>query len=912
MNNEDRLQSLFAHVTELAPAEQTPFLAEECGDDFALKEELTALLAADTAALDEEFWQCSALHNQIIANQADSSAVGECVGNYRLVKIIGRGGMGTVYCAKRVDAEFEKFVAVKLINSFFYSAELIAQFRAERQILANLEHPNIARLLDGGARADGLPYLIMEYVEGVAPYDYCRLHNLSITQRLLLFRQICSAVHFAHQNMVIHRDLKPANILVTADGTPKLLDFGIAKVLRPAESRLGEVLTEPGRLKLTILYSSPEQVCGESVTTASDVYSLGVILYELLTEHSPYGNADRPTHQLMAAICDEEPPKPSVWTPKLKGDLDKIILRALQKAQARRYASVDQFSEDIKRHLEGLPVLARGDAPLYLAAKFIQRHQVFVAAATLIVGSLLVGLVGVTLARARAARRFNEVRQLANTVMFDYADAINRLPGSTPLRARLVKDALTYLDSLSTEADTPELQREIVDGYVRVSNVEGNEYENNLGDPGAALASGGKAAVAAEALLKIDHRPLALASAASAFATYGDLLFSTGDLTSTGSAYRRAISLRREIASLSPQDIENTVALSTLYRRMSDLDSGFGWPNLGKTADALTFDEQAKALVTPLMTQFPDNQDVVNESYETLISLSTAEFMVGRRTDAARDLADAITQIERVDAAHPGDANVMIELAIAEMRYGQFPVDGENPLSHILRAAALLKQLLDADPHNAVYRRRQAVLESEWGAALRADGQIQAGVAHDQRALSLVQTLSHDAPASAQYRTDVGVIQREVADGLLAVGSKADALHHAEQAEEILCPTQPILPDPYTLANCGQSLFAAGSALLAASGAKAAIGAYRKSETIAATLSQADRANAIFRSDWARSEAALALALESTSDAQGAREMYEDALKNWGILRQTNSISHADSDCSARVTNALFALASKH
>ena len=864
------------------------------------------MLAADNAATDEEFWQHSAIRNQAAEDHAADSAVGEIAGHYRLVELIGKGGMGSVYRAVRIDSEFEKSAAVKIVDAAFCSADLFAHFRAERQILANLEHPNIARLLDGGARADGSPYLIMEYVEGISPYDYCRQHNLTTAQRLQLFRQICSAVHYAHQNMVIHRDLKPGNILVTAEGSPKLLDFGIAKVLSPAASSPGDALTQPGMLKMTARYASPEQIRGETVTTASDVYSLGVILYELLTGHSPYGDADRPPHQIMSAVCDEEPPRPSVWASKLKGDLDKIILRALRKAPGERYASVDQFSQDIQRHLEGLPVLARGDAPLYLAAKFVRRYSVIVAAASLVLCSLVGGLIEVSLARAREERRFNELRRLAHSVLFDYADAIDRLPGATPVRARLVNDALTYLDSLSREADTPELQREIVDAYVRVSNVQGNEYDNNLGDPAAALASAAKAASAAEGLLKMDRQPLALASAANAFLTYGDLLFSTGDLASTDRAYRRAIGLRQEIASQLPQDLENNLALSTMFRRMGDLDGGFGWPNLGKTEDALKYDQQAKTLVNRMMTQFPGNQDVVNENYETLISLSTLEFTVGMRADAANDLADAIAQIEKVAAAHPGDAYAKVELAIAEMRYGQFPFDSASALPHIVRAAALLRQLLAADPQNAIYRRRQAVMEAEWGAVLRAQNQIGAGLAHDQRALSLAQTLSHDAPGSVQYRSDVGVIEREVSEGLLAAGDKTRALRHAGQAEEILCLSEPVPPDPYTHANCGMSLLAAGNAYLASHDSSSAILAYRKAESVASSLSRADPANSIFRSDWARAQALLAAALAMTGDNLAARSMYEGALNSWSILRQSRSLSGEDAH---RADNAMRALA---
>ena len=235
-SDEERLRDLFQQASALGPEDRDGFTAEACGTNHTLRAELDELLAADAAALDEDFLKHSAIYNEAMEDAAARFAVGEIVGNYRLVEVIGRGGMGSVYRGERTDEAFEKCVAVKLIDAGFYSADLVAHFRAERQILANLEHPNIARLLDGGACADGSPYLIMEYVEGISPYDYCNQHNLTIAQRLQLFRQICSAVHYAHQNMVIHRDLKPGNVLVTAEGTPKLLDFGIAKVLRPSPS----------------------------------------------------------------------------------------------------------------------------------------------------------------------------------------------------------------------------------------------------------------------------------------------------------------------------------------------------------------------------------------------------------------------------------------------------------------------------------------------------------------------------------------------------------------------------------------------------------------------------------------------------------------------------------------------------
>ena len=472
--DDERLFHLFEQATRMPRDQRAGFIADQSGEDAVLRQELESLLAADDEAIEETFWAQSALKSQVIESQKASSSVGHTIGNYRLVELLGKGGMGAVYRAERVDAVFEKSVAIKVIDTPFCSPELIAHFRSERQILASLEHPNIARLLDGGSHADGLPYFVMEYVEGIPPYTYCEQQRLSTEQRLRLFLQVCSAVHFAHQNMVIHRDLKPANILVTADGTAKLLDFGIAKVFSPDGLRTLDLMTSPGTLKMTARYASPEQVRGEVITTASDVYSLGVLLYELLSGHSPYGDAERPLHQWMHAVCEEEPPRPSVWRATPKGDLDSIVLKALRKIPGERYASVDNFSRDLQRYLEKLPVEARARAPFYVAGRFVRRNRVAVAVASLLFCTLVAALVEMTLARARADRRFNDVRQLAHAVMFDYADAIDRLPGATPVRARLVSDALRYLDNLSKEANTPQLQKEIVDAYVRVSNVQGN------------------------------------------------------------------------------------------------------------------------------------------------------------------------------------------------------------------------------------------------------------------------------------------------------------------------------------------------------------------------------------------------------------------------------------------------------
>jgi len=378
---------------------------------------------------------------QIHREEAETLTAGERIGAYRVVREIGRGGMGSVYLAARADEEFDQRVAIKLVRRGMDTDEILRRFRAERQILAHLDHPNIAKLFDGGTTQDGRPYFVMEYVEGQPVDEYCDGRKLPTRERLELFRSVCSAVHFAHQNLVVHRDLKPGNILVTADGVPKLLDFGIAKLLDPDQ----EAFTRADVRPMTPEYASPEQVRGEAITTASDVYSLGVLLYTLLTGHSPYRPATRDPQSLAKAICETDPPRPSSvvgrvaerkrpdgsvaeLTPesvshvrdgeermlrrRLSGDLDNIVLMAMQKDPRRRYASVDQLSNDIGRHLEGLPVIARKDTLRYRARKFVGRHKagVALAAAALL---LIVGFsVTVTILWQQAVRE----RQKAEVV----------------------------------------------------------------------------------------------------------------------------------------------------------------------------------------------------------------------------------------------------------------------------------------------------------------------------------------------------------------------------------------------------------------------------------------------------------------------------------------------------------------
>jgi TolB-like protein/Tfp pilus assembly protein PilF len=377
------------------PAEEREALVESaCAGDAELRTEVESLLASASAAREflETAGRPSLLRPPVVS--LPEARAGARIGRYRVIREIGRGGMGAVYLAERDDEEYRQRVAIKLVRGDADSGSVVRRFRQERQILAELDHPNIARLLDGGTTDEGLPYFVMEYVDG-APIDaFCEAGKLAVRERLELFRTVCAAIGDAHRKQVVHRDLKPSNILVTAQGTPKLVDFGIAKVLTPAS---GSELTATGTHLMTPEYGSPEQWRGRPVTAASDIYSLGVLLYRLLTGHSPYRVGPDQPHELGRAICEEDPAPPSAAAAptrqELAGDLDAIVLKAMRKEPERRYLTAEELSEDVRRHLEGRPVAARKDSVAYRAGRLVRRNKaVAITVPTMAAAAVLVSL----------------------------------------------------------------------------------------------------------------------------------------------------------------------------------------------------------------------------------------------------------------------------------------------------------------------------------------------------------------------------------------------------------------------------------------------------------------------------------------------------------------------------------------
>jgi serine/threonine protein kinase/tetratricopeptide (TPR) repeat protein len=603
-----RLNEIFHAALPLEAEERATYLAEACAGDAALRREVEGLLRADGDA--EQFLETDAIR-QFPVDALVRVDIGRHFGVYRVLEEIGRGGMGTVYLAERADGQFEQQVAIKVIKRGMDTAHILERFRAERQILASLDHPNIARLIDGGTTDDGLPYFVMERIEGRAIDEYADARRLSIRDRLALFLQVCEAVSYAHQHLIVHRDIKPQNILVTTAGVPKLLDFGIAKVLQESGD-LG-TLTISGLPMLTPDYASPEQVQGKQTTTQTDVYSLGVVLYELLTGRSPYRPRTWTTPEICESVrvSDVQRPSTAIGRPppeetgarrrlltadraaatsagsvdrlrtQLRGDLDAIVLAALRKEPERRYRSVERFASDVRRHLSGLPVRVRDDSLWYRGAKFAQRHRTGVAAAALVGLTLIGGTISTAWqarearrqarlaqeAQSRAERRFDEVRKIANALLFEYHDAIKDLPGATPVRERLVRDALNYLNQLAQEAGgDPSLQRELAFAYRKVAEVQGGFSGGSLGDTAGAIASHRKSLAILESV--VVAQPLyarARWDVAEGTLLLANLLGVTDDTAEALAQARRALSLYEPLVAGSALDLDQRLAAAGAY-----------------------------------------------------------------------------------------------------------------------------------------------------------------------------------------------------------------------------------------------------------------------------------------------------------------------------------------------------------
>ena len=710
-------RELFDQAVALPAEERDTFLSRHCPDE-ALRARVQALLRAhDTAG---DFFLARS------APELATAAIGRAgrrLGAYKIVREIGHGGMGAVYLATRADDEFQKEVAIKIVAAPLGDDDLVRRFRRERQILAELDHPLIARLLDGGTTDEGLPYLVMEFVDGVRIDEYCRVKALDARDRLRLFLDVCAAVEYAHAHLVVHRDLKPQNILVTPDGRPKLLDFGVATFAAGGGGTAPA--TQTALHAMTPDYASPEQLRGERITTASDVYSLGVVLYELLAGTRPHDLSGRPPDEVYRTVTDTMPMRPSAAAARrgdrplarrLEGDLDAIVLTALRKDPERRYASVSLLADDVRRHLVGRPVTARGEALSYRAYTFVQRHRLTVAAAVVLLITLLAGIVSTTRQariadeqrreaerqRALAERRFADVRQLATAFLFEFHDAIANLSGSTQARHLVVAKALEYLDRLAVEAaGDATLQKELAAAYDKVGDVQGNPSTANLGDPSAALESYRKAEAIRRRVVADDPENLdARLELSTSVAKIADALVGRGAVKEAIGLYREALEVRE--AALTAQRptsgaahravVETTGRLCTTLLATGDADG------------ALANCRRNQAVADAQLAAEPGDAIMRGHRATSSIALGNALRLSRQSAEAETTFADAIARHMELLAANPANAEVRRRLAIAYGYLANVHLDLKRPPDAVRSfelAIGELGQLYAADPSNA-------------------------------------------------------------------------------------------------------------------------------------------------------------------------------------------------------------------
>ena len=515
-----RIETLFHRAIALNAQERAALLDRECANDAGLRSTLDDLIESDSE---------SGVVELAIAAEAryavEEILPGEIFGAFRLEELLGHGGMGAVYRAVRIDQEFSQQVAIKLVRSHLRTEDWTRRFLRERQILARLNHPYIARLLDGGS-LNGRPYIVMEYVEGVTVDVFVQRHALSVRDRIVLFQKVCQAVGYAHGQLVVHRDIKPQNILVEPGGVPKLLDFGIAKPLGEEEDG---ALTKASQRVLTPQYAAPEQVLGEPITTATDIYSLGALLYFLLTRRAPFDASGLSGFALEKAICEQDPPAPSTVV-KLDPDVDAIVARAMRKEPARRYGSVAALEADLDRWLGGYPVEAGRGNWQYRTRKFLRRRAGAVLAGLLLSGSLAGGFASTRIQQQKAERRLEEVRELANRFLFEFHDSIAALPGATKSRQMVVARAVEYLNRLAAETgDDRRLEGDLAAGYERIRDIQYGYDFGHLNDVEGAVASAQRAVSLREKLLAgAPGDATALAAAAKANLDVASLLADTG------------------------------------------------------------------------------------------------------------------------------------------------------------------------------------------------------------------------------------------------------------------------------------------------------------------------------------------------------------------------------------------------
>ncbi len=799
-----RVKTTFHAAVELPAGERQAFLDQACGDDDVLRREVASLLAeADDADCPIER-QAEQMGGWLGGRPA---AAGTRVGAYEIVRELGRGGMGTVFLARRADGQYRHDVALKMIRRTVSAPELESRFRRERQILASLAHANIARLLDGGVTAGGEPFLVMEYVAGEPLVAYAARHGLDARARVALFLYVCRAVAYAHGKLVVHRDIKPSNVLVTAEGEPKLVDFGLAKILDDTLAG-DDAQTQAAFRAFTPSYASPEQILGHEVSTATDVYALGIVLYELLTGAPPFDFGRSAMTDILRVIETVEPVRPSealrrrgaseasapapCRPAELAGDLDNIVRTAIRRQPEARYESVAALAADLERYLGGLPVLARPQTWRYRAGKFVRRHAVGVAASVLVAVALVATLVfalwqaGVAREeRDRAARRFDDVRRLSNALLFDIGPKVERLPGATDAREALLGRAVDYLDSLAAEsADDLTLVAELAAAYEKVGDLQGNPTNPNLVELDGAISSYRKARTLRERVREAARGPSLAAEAALAEnrRVLGTILAQANDFEAAGDELAAALAAYEGLAARQPADAALTRAVARTRH-----DVGRNFTNTKRYAGSLEHFAGAIAAAERLHQSRPDDVDTLALLADSHAQHGLALSWEGRQPEAEAEMARAAALYEPAVAAHPDDVALTAGLWSTYWLTSSVYEEQDDARSHdfAMKALDVARGALARDPANTRARQQLAKALSRAGQTSTNINRRADAVRYLVESTAALRAITSREVRNGRLNSELALALTRLAEARLRQGEAGRALADAEEAAGI-------------------------------------------------------------------------------------------------------------------------------
>lgn len=794
MNTE--VERLFEAAVRLPAAQREEFLVREC-DNPALLAELSSLLRCDDYAGD--MLEGAITREAALFLERQALRPGDRAGQYRILAVLGHGGMGEVYLAERADGKFTRQVAIKVIYGGPDREATAARLQQEYRILASLEHPNIARMVDAGAARSGLPYFAMEYVAGEPIEEYCEKRHLTVAERLRLMLPVCDAVHFAHQNLIVHCDLKPRNILVDQHGNPRLLDFGIAKMLGDATSN-----GDTAAFMLTPEYASPEQARGGAVSTATDIYSLGAILYRLLTGVAPHQLEGKNPIESLKAVCEDPVRRPSQIRPELSRELDDLVRMAMAPEPSERYRSADRLAADIENWLANMPLAARRDTALYRSTKFIRRHWIAVSTSAAAVLTLAAVASVATWEARRAERRFADVRHLANVSLLDIEGAMHNVAGTTKARLLAIRTAEEYLERLSNEAGGDAgLSRELAAAYEKLGDILGNPEAGNVGNAADAVQRYRQA----ESLLESLH--------AGSSGSLNDELTLAGILnkltavesrTARQDGARRdsdaALSLASKIAQAAPKDgraghllasammnkaglemngrefasgekhMQTALAIETNLAELSDSRAdrislagayriaGTQLERLHEYDRAMEMCSRAAVLYGGLAAEDPNDPKVKRNRMIALTTVGSiqTELADNRKMEFALAIAtqrQAWAIASEAAAVDPANAEALSDLSAVAIRLGHTLADAHRyreALPLLDRSISASNELVQRDPSNRDYRTTLAFGYGYLGYLDGLKGDYPDAVVERNRAAVIYQQLAAESPEDVRTR----------------------------------------------------------------------------------------------------------------------------------------------------------------